>query len=144
VNADTFGSGGGIASAPTTTPPATSPSTSRYLTSRPLSGKAESLGGTRIFGAEKVQRTDVELGQLTDPQGHLIGLTQGGLLAAGGRPAVELALDMRERPEWLSRGSCVVGVGWKPAVMFGDVARDLTESFDRGRHWVCGPHDVNQ
>lgn len=38
--------------------------------------RAESLGGTRVFGPEKVPGTDVELGQFTDPEGHLIGLTR--------------------------------------------------------------------
>jgi uncharacterized protein len=35
--------------------------------------KAESLGGTRIFGPDKVTG-DVEIGQFTDPEGHVIGL----------------------------------------------------------------------
>jgi hypothetical protein len=38
--------------------------------------KAESLGGTRVFGPAKVPGADVELGQFTDPEGHLIGLTR--------------------------------------------------------------------
>ncbi|MGH2968503.1 MAG: VOC family protein [Solirubrobacteraceae bacterium] len=38
--------------------------------------KAEGLGGTRIFGPAEVPGTDVELGQFTDPEGHLIGLTK--------------------------------------------------------------------
>jgi uncharacterized protein len=38
--------------------------------------KAESLGGTRIFGPDPVPGTDVVLGQFTDPEGHMIGLTQ--------------------------------------------------------------------
>jgi uncharacterized protein len=37
--------------------------------------KAESLGGTRVMGPEKVMDT-VELGQFTDPEGHLIGLVK--------------------------------------------------------------------
>jgi predicted enzyme related to lactoylglutathione lyase len=36
-------------------------------------GRAEALGGTRIFGPERVTE-GVELGQFTDPEGHLIGL----------------------------------------------------------------------
>jgi predicted enzyme related to lactoylglutathione lyase len=39
--------------------------------------KAESLGGTRIFGPDKVPGADVVLGQFSDPEGHTIGLTQG-------------------------------------------------------------------
>lgn len=35
---------------------------------------AESLGGNRVFGPDKVPGTDIELGQFTDPEGHLIGL----------------------------------------------------------------------
>ena len=37
--------------------------------------KAESLGGTRVMGPEKVMDM-VELGQFTDPEGHLIGLVK--------------------------------------------------------------------
>jgi predicted enzyme related to lactoylglutathione lyase len=37
-------------------------------------GKAESVGGTRVFGPAPVAGTEVELGQFTDPEGHLIGL----------------------------------------------------------------------
>jgi uncharacterized protein len=35
--------------------------------------KAESLGGTRIFGPDVVME-GLELGQFTDPEGHVIGL----------------------------------------------------------------------
>jgi uncharacterized protein len=38
--------------------------------------KAEQLGGTRVMGPEKVM-DEVELGQFTDPEGHLIGLVRG-------------------------------------------------------------------
>jgi predicted enzyme related to lactoylglutathione lyase len=38
--------------------------------------KAESLGGTRLFGPDQVPGTDVTLGQFKDPEGHTIGLTQ--------------------------------------------------------------------
>jgi uncharacterized protein len=37
--------------------------------------KAESLGGSRVFGPDQVMEGLV-LGQFTDPEGHLIGLTQ--------------------------------------------------------------------
>jgi hypothetical protein len=37
---------------------------------------AESLGGTRVMGPDKVPGTEVERGQFTDPEGHLIGLTK--------------------------------------------------------------------
>ena len=35
--------------------------------------KAESLGGSRVFGPEKIMDSMI-LGQFTDPEGHLIGL----------------------------------------------------------------------
>jgi predicted enzyme related to lactoylglutathione lyase len=38
--------------------------------------KAESLGGARIFGPEAVME-GLELGQFTDPEGHVIGLVKG-------------------------------------------------------------------
>jgi uncharacterized protein len=38
--------------------------------------KAEQLGGTRVMGPEKIM-DEVELGQFTDPEGHLIGLVRG-------------------------------------------------------------------
>ena len=37
--------------------------------------KAESLGGTRVMGPDKVMDV-VELGQFTDPEGHLIGIVK--------------------------------------------------------------------
>ncbi len=37
--------------------------------------KAESLGGTRIMGPEKIM-DGVELGQFSDPEGHVIGLVK--------------------------------------------------------------------
>ncbi len=39
--------------------------------------KAESLGGTRVFGPDVVME-GLELGQFTDPEGHLIGLVKTG------------------------------------------------------------------
>jgi len=38
--------------------------------------KAESLGGTRIMGPDEVMEGLV-IGQFSDPEGHMIGLTQG-------------------------------------------------------------------
>ena len=35
--------------------------------------KAESLGGSRVFGPEKIMDSMI-LGQFTDPEGHVIGL----------------------------------------------------------------------
>jgi predicted enzyme related to lactoylglutathione lyase len=39
--------------------------------------EAERLGGARIFGPDEVMEGLV-LGQFTDPEGHVIGLTQSG------------------------------------------------------------------
>jgi predicted enzyme related to lactoylglutathione lyase len=39
--------------------------------------KAEGLGGTGVMGPEKVME-GVEIGMLTDPEGHVIGLIKGG------------------------------------------------------------------
>jgi predicted enzyme related to lactoylglutathione lyase len=39
-------------------------------------GKAESLGGTRVLGPEKVMEM-VEIGLFTDPEGHLVGVVKG-------------------------------------------------------------------
>jgi predicted enzyme related to lactoylglutathione lyase len=38
--------------------------------------KAESLGGTRLMGPDEVPETGVVLGQFTDPEGHMIGITK--------------------------------------------------------------------
>jgi uncharacterized protein len=38
--------------------------------------KAESLGGSRVFGPAPIPGTEIELGQFSDPEGHLIGLTK--------------------------------------------------------------------
>ena len=37
--------------------------------------KAERLGGTRVMGPETIMDT-IELGQFTDPEGHLIGVVR--------------------------------------------------------------------
>jgi predicted enzyme related to lactoylglutathione lyase len=39
--------------------------------------KAESLGGSRIFGPDEVM-DGLVLGQFTDPEGHVIGVIQSG------------------------------------------------------------------
>jgi uncharacterized protein len=39
--------------------------------------KAESLGGSRVFGPETIMGSMV-LGQFADPEGHVIGLVQSG------------------------------------------------------------------
>jgi uncharacterized protein len=37
--------------------------------------KAESLGGTRVMGPETIMGT-IELGQFSDPEGHLVGVVK--------------------------------------------------------------------
>jgi predicted enzyme related to lactoylglutathione lyase len=39
--------------------------------------KAESLGGSRVMGPEKVMES-IEIGQFTDPEGHLVGVVKSG------------------------------------------------------------------
>ena len=38
--------------------------------------KAESLGGTRMMGPDKVPEVDIEIGLFTDPEGHVIGVVK--------------------------------------------------------------------
>jgi predicted enzyme related to lactoylglutathione lyase len=38
--------------------------------------KAEALGGTRVLGPAPVPGAGIELGQFTDPEGHLIGVVR--------------------------------------------------------------------
>ena len=66
--------GGGIASSPT-------PDYAGHVTFyvevpdvKVALAKAESLGGKRLYGPDPVPGTDIEIGQFTDPEGHLIGL----------------------------------------------------------------------
>src|SRR4051794_26036398 len=75
TNADGAGIGGGVASGP-------SPDYAGHVTfyvEVPDVGTAlataERLGGTRVFGPDTVPGTDLVVGQFTDPEGHLIGLT---------------------------------------------------------------------
>ena len=76
TNPDGVGIGGGIASGPT---PDYEGHVTFYVEVPDVEAslaKAESLGGKRLFGPSEVPGTDVVLGQFTDPEGHLIGLTQ--------------------------------------------------------------------
>ena len=75
VNADGAGIGGGIATGPAgydghLTFYVEVPDVEEAL------AKAESLGGARVFGPDEVPGTDVVIGQFTDPEGHLVGVTQ--------------------------------------------------------------------
>jgi uncharacterized protein len=38
--------------------------------------KAESLGGTRVMGPDKMPEAGIEIGLFTDPEGHVIGLVK--------------------------------------------------------------------
>ena len=38
--------------------------------------RAETLGGTRVMGPTEIQ-PGIELGQFTDPEGHMVGLLKG-------------------------------------------------------------------
>jgi predicted enzyme related to lactoylglutathione lyase len=76
TNADGAGIGGGVAAGPDgyeghVTFYIEVPDVEAALT------KAESLGGTRIMGPDAVME-GLELGQFTDPEGHLIGLVRYG------------------------------------------------------------------
>ena len=38
--------------------------------------KAESLGGTRMMGPDKIPEVDIEIGLFSDPEGHVIGVVK--------------------------------------------------------------------
>jgi uncharacterized protein len=38
--------------------------------------KAESLGGKRLFGPDEVPGAGIVIGQLADPEGHVVGIVQ--------------------------------------------------------------------
>ena len=76
LNADGVGIGGGIGPGPT---PDYAGHVTFYVEVPDVEAtltRAESLGGTRVFGPAEVPGTGVVLGQFTDPEGHLIGLTK--------------------------------------------------------------------
>ena len=77
LNADGAGIGGGIATRPSSDYQGHVTFYVEVPDVEAALAKAESLGGTRAFGPDRVPGTDVELGQFTDPEGHLIGLTNG-------------------------------------------------------------------
>jgi uncharacterized protein len=78
VNADGVGIGGGVAQGPTADYAGHVTFYVEVPDVEAALAKAESLGGSRVFGPDKVPGTLVELGQFTDPEGHLIGLTKAG------------------------------------------------------------------
>jgi predicted enzyme related to lactoylglutathione lyase len=74
VSGDGIGIGGGIGAGPEGYPGHVTfyvevPDVEAALT------KAESLGGSRVMGPEKVME-QVELGLFTDPEGHLVGVVK--------------------------------------------------------------------
>jgi predicted enzyme related to lactoylglutathione lyase len=74
VSRDGIGIGGGIGAGPEGYPGHVTfyvevPDVEAALT------KAESLGGSRVMGPEKVME-QVELGLFTDPEGHLVGVVK--------------------------------------------------------------------
>jgi predicted enzyme related to lactoylglutathione lyase len=75
LNSDGIGIGGGIGSAPEgydghVTFYVEVPDVEAAL------ARAAELGGTRLFGPDKIMDS-VELGQFSDPQGHVIGVIKG-------------------------------------------------------------------
>jgi uncharacterized protein len=76
VNGDGVGIGGGVAQGPTADYAGHVTFYVEVPDVEAALDKAESLGGSRVFGPDKVPGTEVELGQFTDPEGHLIGLTK--------------------------------------------------------------------
>ncbi len=78
VNGDGVGIGGGVAQGPTADYAGHVTFYVEVPDVEAALAKAESLGGSRVFGPDKVPGTEVELGQFTDPEGHLIGLTKAG------------------------------------------------------------------
>jgi uncharacterized protein len=76
TNAEGIGIGGGVATGPEgyeghVTFYVEVPSVEAAL------AKAESLGGSRMMGPEKVME-DMEIGLFNDPEGHVIGLVSSG------------------------------------------------------------------
>ena len=55
--------------------------------------KAEELGGSRVMGPDEVPGAGIVLGQLTDPEGHMIGVIQdtGGPGARAGHIRLRIA-----------------------------------------------------
>ena len=76
LNADGIGIGGGVGGGPEGYPGHVTfyvevPDVEAAL------AKAESLGGARMMGPERVME-GVEIGLFTDPEGHTIGVVKGG------------------------------------------------------------------
>jgi len=76
TNEDGAGIGGGVATGPSPDYPGHVTFYVEVPDVEAALARAEDLGGTRVFGPGAVPGTEVELGQFTDPEGHLIGLTK--------------------------------------------------------------------
>jgi predicted enzyme related to lactoylglutathione lyase len=76
TNEDGAGIGGGVATGPSPDYPGHVTFYVEVPDVEAALARAEDLGGTRVFGPAAVPGTEVELGQFTDPEGHLIGLTK--------------------------------------------------------------------
>jgi predicted enzyme related to lactoylglutathione lyase len=74
LNADGVGIGGGVAQSPRPDYPGHVTFYVEVPDVEAALAKAESLGGTRLYGPDPVG-TGLEIGQFTDPEGHLIGVT---------------------------------------------------------------------
>jgi hypothetical protein len=75
TNADGIGIGGGVGTAPEgydghVTFYVEVPDVEAAL------AKAESLGGTRMMGPQKMSEPEIEIGLFTDPEGHVIGVVK--------------------------------------------------------------------
>jgi predicted enzyme related to lactoylglutathione lyase len=76
VSADGIGIGGGVAAAPE----GYAGHVTFYIGVPDVEAalaKAESLGGVRVMGPDKVME-QVEIGQFKDPEGHLVGVVNTG------------------------------------------------------------------
>jgi uncharacterized protein len=75
TNADGIGIGGGVGSAPEgydghVTFYVEVPDVEAAL------AKAESLGGARMMGPDRIPEVDIEIGLFSDPEGHVIGVVK--------------------------------------------------------------------
>jgi predicted enzyme related to lactoylglutathione lyase len=74
VNADGVGIGGGVGGGP----PGYAGHVTFYVEVPDVEAalaRAESLGGTRVMGPETIM-DQIELGQFTDPEGHVVGVVK--------------------------------------------------------------------
>jgi uncharacterized protein len=75
TNADGIGIGGGVGTAPE----GYDGHVTFYIEVPDVEAalaKAESLGGTRMMGPDKIPEVEIEIGLFTDPEGHVIGVVK--------------------------------------------------------------------